>query len=70
MMALAIVWKIEGVDGVEAAAQVDLLRTAGASHQILALDLSRLRRIAPSELPERLIVRLEASTGRAARAGS
>ena len=63
MIAVAIVWKIEGVTGVEAAAQVDLLRTAGASHKILALDLSRLRRITPSELPDRLVVRLEASPG-------
>ena len=61
MAALTIVWRIEGVSGVEAAAQVDLLRTVGTSHKFLALDLSRLRRIKASELPERLIVRLDAS---------
>ena len=61
MVALTMAWKVEGVDGVEPGAQVELLRRAGASHKILALDLSRFRRIPASELPERLVVRLDAS---------
>ena len=57
MLACAIVWRIEGVGGLTpAAAQLDLLRHAGASGRFAALDVSHARRMPVDGLPQHLVI--------------
>ncbi len=71
MLACAIVWRIEGVGGLTpAAAQLALLRDAGASSRIIALDVSRARRLPAGGLPQQLSIRTEAASSAPAGPGA
>jgi hypothetical protein len=69
MLAVATVWRIHGVDGVLAApAELDMLRVVAAEPRVMALQVSPPRRLATTQLLERLTlesaVRTPGRTGR------
>jgi hypothetical protein len=67
MVAVGVVWTLEGVDGnTPAAAVMNLLRRAGQEDRILAIDLTSRQLLSTSDLVGRVVLRLAPASRQAA----